>query len=161
MKVIKLSTAGYETIVDNDLFDELNQYRWGISKWKGFPRVQRSTWINGKGGVIRMSRQIMGFPEGMVVDHINHNVLDNRRCNLRVCTQQQNLMNRGKNKVSQTGIKGVSFLNDRLRNKPWMARIKFNGKAKTLGVFHTAKEAHVAYKKTARKLFGEFAYTYL
>ena len=65
--------------------------------------------VGGKRTTIYMHRLITGAPKGMKVDHENHDTLDNRRFNLRICTNQQNMENRrGANVNSKTGIRGVS-----------------------------------------------------
>lgn len=105
---------------------------------------------------INLARFIMGNPEGMVVDHINGDRRDNRRCNLRVCTKHQNSFNRKKpisGKTSQ--FKGVY----RQKNNPakWHAAIKFQGKSRYLGSYATELEAAEAYKSAALFYFGEYA----
>lgn len=101
-----------------------------------------------------MHRLLMTSPTGTMVDHINGNGLDNRKENLRVVTNSQNLMNRGKNKNNTSGYKGVLW--DKVRNK-WIALIGFNNKNIYLGRFFTKNEAAFAYNAKAEELFGEFA----
>lgn len=68
---------------------------------------------SGKRTTVRLHQWIMNPSKGMVVDHINHDTLDNRRENLRVVTTSQNQLNRGKgNKGNRTKIQGVSFRKD-------------------------------------------------
>lgn len=100
------------------------------------------------------ARIIMNCPQGMHVDHINGNALDNRRENLRICTHQQNQWNRKK----APGIslyKGVTHFKDAL--KPWMARVECNGVRKSYGSYRTQLEAAFAYDEAAVRLFGEYA----
>ena len=98
-----------------------------------------------------------GTASGLVVDHINHNTLDNRRKNLRLCTWAQNNQNRRpskrKNKLSK--YKGVSFYK---KSKLYRALIWCNKKQYFLGYFKDETDAAKAYDKKARELFGEFAY---
>jgi len=92
MKTIPLSNGLGDCIVDDADYPELNQFRWrGARTWAGnrSPYVCRSV---GK-KVVWLARQLMNAPEGMVVDHINGNRLDNRRCNLRVVTRYENSFN--------------------------------------------------------------------
>jgi hypothetical protein len=101
-----------------------------------------------------MHRLIMNAPIGYDVDHINHNGLDNRRCNLRVCTRTQNQAN-SKPRKKSSKYKGVSWSNS--ENK-WRAFIRINGKGKTIGRFDSELDAAEAYNNEAKKCFGEFAY---
>lgn len=104
-------------------------------------------------GKIRLHRLIMDCPEDMVVDHINHNPLDNRKSNLRVCTQQQNCMNTGLRGSNTSGTIGVCW--DNKANK-WMARINFNNRAIFLGYYDNIDEAIQARKQAEADLFGEY-----
>jgi hypothetical protein len=92
----------------------------------------------------------MNPADGIGIDHINRNKLDNRRSNLRLCNMTQNLGNilpRGK-------FKGVSF--DKTRRK-YVAQISAYHKHYHLGRYNTPEEAHFAYTNKAKELFGEFA----
>lgn len=93
MKQIRLSKGLY-TIVSPEDFEFLNSLSWCAShesrgtKWYAV-RFEKSK-------KVRMHRLIAErafgeIPEGYVVDHINHNSLDNRRENLEVITQAQNM----------------------------------------------------------------------
>jgi len=97
MRKIKL-TKGKETLVDNKDYARLNKYKWYAQKWKyGYRVVRWQTFKDlGKRIIVSMPRQIMGIckEDKNVVDHINHNTLDNRRKNLRVCTQSENCLGR-------------------------------------------------------------------
>ena len=101
----------------------------------------------------KLHRLIMDAPNGMVVDHINGDPLDNRKCNLRICTQQQNSMNKVKSKSNTTGFKGVHFY------KPtgkFVSRIKVDGKNLYLGCFEKAEDAYKAYCDACVKYHQEF-----
>lgn len=89
------------------------------------------------------------------VDHINHNTLDNRRCNLRLATPAQNGQNMRLAKNNTSGYKGVFW--DRATNK-WRAKIHFNGKCLCLGTYQETIDAAKAYNKAAVEYFGEFAF---
>ena len=105
------------------------------------------------GKYIFMHRLIMNAPPGKVVDHFNANRQDNRRANLRLCSQAQNI--RGRRKFRGTSqFKGVSW-NKRIRK--WVASIFCDGKYIWLGHFGDEVEAARAYDKAARELFGEYA----
>lgn len=102
-----------------------------------------------------LHKLIMKTPKGMVVDHINGDVTDNRRRNLRVCSHLENSRNSKKQKNNTSGYKGVTRRSG--YKKPFWARIKYKGKQISLGQFTTAKEAGIAYNDAARKYFMEFA----
>lgn len=89
----------------------------------------------------------------MQVDHINFNRLDNRKCNLRICTLLENSRSKRKIVKSVSKYKGVTFPNQ----KVWMAKIRVNRKTLTLGSFKTEREAGLAYNAGAIRHFGEFA----
>jgi len=87
------------------------------------------------------------------VDHINHNILDNRKSNLRLCTIQKNSFNR--RKTGQTSkYKGIYF--DKSHSK-FKSQIKFNKKTYNLGRYYSEIEAARAYDAKAKELFKEFA----
>ena len=92
--------------------------------------------------------------DGEMVDHINWNKLDNRMINLRICSHQQNIMNREKLTSGSNPYKGVCCLQDGY----WQAQIHCNGHSIYLGRFCEAYEVAKAYDAAARELFGEFAY---
>jgi hypothetical protein len=97
----------------------------------------------------------MNAPEGMVVDHINHNGLDNRKVNLRFATRAENARyaRKTKNKFS-SNYKGVHYIK---RAKRWRTMITFEDKTIYIGQFRDEISAAKAYDRAAKKYFGEFA----
>jgi hypothetical protein len=95
----------------------------------------------------------MNTPDGMFTDHINHDTLDNRRSNLRICTALQNQWNRKLSRTNTTGRVGIYWEEDRQK---WRATITRNYKAYRLGRFDSMEEAAEAYDAKARELRGEF-----
>lgn len=92
MKLIPL-TKGQSTMVDDWNYDWLMQWKWYANKNRGTYYAVRSEKINNKATVILMHREIMNTPKSMVVDHINHDGLNNLEHNLRNCTESQNQRN--------------------------------------------------------------------
>ncbi len=155
MKEIKLS-QGKVALVDDEDFEYLNQFKWFAHKARGIYYADRhSPRSHYKRTFIRMHREILKLKDSRImVDHINHNGLDNRRENLRSCTNQQNGMNRKSVKNSSSEFKGVSWHSV---NKNWLVQIQ-KGKDKFyLGYFSSETDAARAYNKKAQELFGEFA----
>lgn len=99
----------------------------------------------------KLHRVITNPPSELVVDHINSNGLDNRRENLRVCTQQQNSFNQRLRRTSSMPFKGVF----RCYNK-FGARITVDGKSIHLGMYKTPEDAHQAYIEASERLHGSF-----
>lgn len=152
MKQIPL-TQGKVTLVDDEDFEYLNQWKWHamaddytfyVGRKEGWP-IQKT---------IRMHRVITNAPGGMFVDHINGNGLDNRRSNLRLCTVAENNRNIKGNHRNTTGYKGVTW---HKRDHVFIAQIRVNGKLFQVGRFSNALEAAKAYDKVAKEYHGDFA----
>ncbi len=111
-----------------------------------------------------VARIIMDAPVGMQVDHINHDTLDNRRCNLRVCTSHGNARNRRK-ATGKNLFKGIHYDNVNTHDgsrgdgvaRPWRTIASVDGRRVSLGYFATQEEAAIAYDKFAGAAYGEFA----
>ena len=127
-------------LVDVEDYEKIKDYCWCKNK-AGYLVAQS------KGKLVRMHRLIMNAPPDLVVDHINHDVADNRKENLRVCTQHQNSMN--------TKCKGYYFNKGKQK---WTAEIMVNRTKIHLGHFETQDEAKAARDVAKRKYFGEFAF---
>jgi len=156
MKKIPL-TQGQFALVDDEGFEELSKFKWYVRKFNGRYCAARSSGkIDGKYSALLMHREILGLKpgDGLVGDHINHNTLDNRRNNLRVCTQTQNLRNRTSRKGSSSKFLGVNW--DKT-NKKWRAQIKSSGKSVYLGCFDSELKAAKTYDEAAFEHYGEFA----
>lgn len=141
-------SKGNTFIFDVEDLDKIKDICWIVSNRDG--RVDGL--VNGKN--VRLHRYILDTPNDIMIDHINHNPSDNRKCNLRPATKSQNGANRPKTKHNTSGYKGVTTL----RNGKYMARITVNYKGIYLGCYNTPEEAYAAYKKAEEKYFGEYAY---
>ena len=104
---------------------------------------------------IKLHRFVIDVPKNKIIDHINHNVLDNRKNNLRICTQNDNAKNKSKQINNTSGRVGVTW--DKQTNK-WLAQIQVNGKNIKLGRFKNKEEAIRAREEAELKYFGEYKY---
>src|SRR5215216_1971168 len=111
---------GQVTLVDSADYDALTQYRWRLNN-RGY--VVRSKYVNGREVIVCIHREILQAQRGQIVDHIDHDKLNNTRENLRFITQQQNLMYRRCFRNNQSGYKGVASVQGK-----WRPRIQFDGK---------------------------------
>ncbi len=150
-------TKGKFAIVDPDDYGRLSKYKWHVTKntntfyAKRNPRVGRKV----KAPSIYMHRQIINVPAGFVIDHINHNGLDNRKTNLRLATRAQNNRHtkKPKNKC-HSNYKGLYW---HRRDRVWHVRITANGITRHVGYFKDEIEAAKAYDRAAKKYHGRFA----
>jgi HNH endonuclease len=150
------SAIGNYALVDDEDYEFLKKFTWHARycKRRNVYYASRAARVGENGSTLSMHRLITLCPPGLVVDHINHNTLDNRKKNLRVCTHHQNTMNRKKGMKNTTGHTGVYKRKERL---PWYATIGFNGKDIWLGSFATKKQAIEAARKARKEYFGEYA----
>jgi len=150
-KEIKLinSKINLVSVVDDADYEVLSQCRWYTVYNK-----HRNHYYARNADKKYMHRLILNPPGYILVDHINHDTLDNQRSNLRLSTKAQNAHNSRIGADNTSGYKGVSFC--KYTNK-WRTNIVFNMKQKTIGRYNTPEEAHLAYITAARELFGEYA----
>ena len=150
-------TKGKFTIVDAEDFERLNQYRWFCltCKWGCYAARNSRKNESEKRHTILMHKEIVGAPEGFLVDHVNNNTLDNRKENLRPATPSQNICNRRLNKTGcSSKFRGVFW--DKRKNK-WGAAIEYERKKINLGYFADEIDAAKAYDRAAKKYHGQFA----
>lgn len=111
---------------DSEDYDLVSKYKWNLGA-DGYCRSGSSS--------IRLHRLVLGVKEGCQVDHINLDITDNRKCNLRVCDNSLNQANkRGYNKY---GVKGV----EQHHNGKWSAYVRRDGKQYHSPLFPTQEEA--------------------
>jgi hypothetical protein len=153
MKSISL-TKGKYTLVDDKDYEYLSQYKWYVAESRGiFYAVRKPRLCK----AILMHRVITDAPNGMDVDHVNGDGLDNQRKNLRVCTHSQNLTNVGRRINNKSGHTGVSW---NKRDKRWYVQIRINKDERIhLGCFIEIQDAISVYKKAVNKYHGNFSRT--
>lgn len=144
MKELKIS-RGLVALVDDDVFDALSAHKYYASKSGATHyavRHQKPIVL----GKLKLHHEVIGYPpDGMVVDHIDGDGLNNTRANLRFVTVRQNQQNQVLSTCKKhSKYPGVSRY---IRGKYsyWVAGAKFNGKRKTIGYFDTEEAAHAAY----------------
>lgn len=159
-RLIDISTRMYKNkyaVVDADDYPALmdgTKWFYTISR-RGYECVCRMQYVGGKKICQKLHRVILNAQPDKMVDHISTNTLDNRRANLRLCTNAENLWNMG----WQTGFKGVKYRPTIHRSKPYQASIRASGETHHLGYHATPEEAARAYDTAALKYHGEFART--
>jgi len=130
----------------NDDSTLVDSYSWSIDG-RGYAIAT----IEGK--IKKLHRMIMGEPEGMEVDHINGNKLDNRRENLRAVTKNQNQWNRATNVNSTSGFRGIGWVKSASK---WRVRIQVDGNQISLGRYFDLADAIDVRIKAEIKYFGEY-----
>ena len=153
MKEIIL-TQGRRTLVDDDDYEKFNRFKWTISvKDKGRCYAYRRNPCHPPWNLY-LHRIIMNADKKTYVDHINSDSLDNRKSNLRICTNAENGRNRvSLNKNNTSGFRGVFW---HAQHKKWAARIMVNKKQIHLGIFKDKLDAVNAYTLANQKYFGRF-----
>lgn len=136
---------------DKDDYDLISKYTW-FKHDTGYFRA------NTKSKQISMHRLVMGCyrdDNELEVDHINHNISDNRKVNLRLVTNAQNQMNKQKSTRNTSGAKGVSWSKSK---KCWFAQIGLNGKLIFIGSYADFDSACEARKEKEKELYKEYNY---
>ena len=145
-------TKGKVAIVDEADAERVQAFKWYFSDSGSHGYAKGYIQIDGRWGCVLMHRYLLGASRGESVDHINGDGLDNRRCNLRLCTQAENMRNVKRQKGKQ--FKGVYFRQDR---NVFQAYVTASGKRHILGHFVDGSTAARAYDVAASEMHGEFA----
>jgi len=152
-----LLTKGKVALVDEIDYERINKLSWYAVKRGRSWYASRRVCVDGRLCTEHMHRVIAQTPIGMETDHINKDGLDNRRCNLRICTHAENQHNQNpqsRNRYSH--FKGITW--DKLNNK-WTAKIKADGRVIYLGRYQSERDAAEAYDKAAKQYHTSFACT--
>jgi hypothetical protein len=143
-------TRGYEAIIDADQVGMVSGSLWAAHEDRGtvYARAKRGQ------KTVLMHRLLTGAVKGQLVDHINCNGLDNRRCNLRLADHAQNAHNQRARTTNKSGVKGVTWRSSAAK---WHARIRTRGVERHLGFFDDFEAACAAYANASRELHGDFS----
>jgi hypothetical protein len=140
-------TKGFHALIDVEDWDIVSPLRWQASVVKGR--------VYAKSGKHYLHRIIMDAAKDRQVDHISGDPLDNRRSNLRPCTNRQNSSNQ-RSRGGSSKYKGVHW---NRKQSVWVASIHANYGTQYIGHFNFEEDAAKAYDTRAREVFGEFART--
>jgi len=157
---MEIELCGYKVLIDDEDYEKIIKYNWYITKPNGKTFVYFSRMVSdiSKRYNISLHRYIMGAQlyDKNIIDHINGNTLDNRKCNLRICTSFGNNCNSRKQKNNKSGYKGVSYYK---RNNKYVATIGYKNKTLFLGYYDNPLDAHAAYCEASKKYHGEYGRT--
>lgn len=139
--------------VDSDLYEQLSKYRWSFGGGRSLAYVMTN--VQGKKcslhKMVCMLRGII-IPSGMEIDHIDRDPKNNTSCNIRVVSRSINHANRGVQKNTSSGYKGVSWYN---AYKKWASAAKKDGKKAFLGYYIDKTDAAKAVNAFYAKHFPE------
>jgi hypothetical protein len=162
-----IELCGYKVLIDDEDYEKLPKTKCNVKIRRNgyiyfyYRKYSHSKFLDGDKNCyecIFLHRFLCGikYRDKEIVDHINGNTLDNRKCNLRICTNAENLRNQKRSKRNKTGYKGVSFDKNR---KKYKACIRVNGIGIFLGRFNNPIVAYEAYCEASKKYHGEFGRT--
>lgn len=150
---------GTRVKVDDVYFKFLNWFKWAPLDRTKLNMNYPVTYVHGK--TVFMHRMILEIEmgskidSGMEVDHINGDRLDNQLANLRLCTPEENALNKGLSRNNKTGLIGITFVKNRVR--PFRAILRMPDGFRDIGHFDTAENAAFHRDLAALKFRGEFA----
>lgn len=148
--------SGEITVIDADDWPLVKPYRWYALHTDRTTYAHTNRTVDGRSIPSNLlHRMLLNAKSGEFVDHKDHNGLNNRRTNLRACTQTQNNGNARLSRANTSGYRGVYWHKG---CRKWCARIKVDYKYRTLGSFSDPWTAAQIYNTAATKIWGEFAY---
>ena len=148
MRII-VSSRGDNIFVDDIDFSKLSGFKWCVTKNRNTKYAYRKE----KGKMILMHRVIMDVMDKEIIDHVDHNGINNIRANLRICTHTQNMWNRRKSILTKYKYMGI------YKDSPnrWVAECKMNGTRRRIRGLKSPEEAAIAYNSLAEEMHKGFA----
>lgn len=145
-----------DVLIDNEDVEKCKKYNWTIVKAHSTKNARLKYYVQASGYLLH--RYLTDCPKGLVVDRIDGNSFNNRRYNLRICTNKDNTRKTVKQINNKSGKKGV-YWDVHLKNPKWKAFIKVNRRYLHLGYFVKFEDAVKARIAAEKKYFGDFAPT--
>jgi hypothetical protein len=147
-------TKGYEAVIELADLSLVSGINWhAILNGNTVYAIGKIN-VCGEAKAIYLHRLLISPEDGVFVDHIDGDGLNNKRSNLRKASSSQNMWNRKPKKTSSSGLKGVHYM---VKAKKWVSKIGHNKKQYYLGIFNTADEAYAAYCEASKILHGGYS----
>ena len=146
--MILKTVNNYDFLIDDEDFKRVSKFNWTFNK-----KIKYIIATSRDNSGLYLHRFLLNNPKNRVVDHINRNKLDNRKCNLRICTINENVRNCNLSKNNTSGFTGVA----KHHTGKWRTYIMVNRKQIGLGIFENFEDAIGARVTGEIEYFGEFA----
>lgn len=141
-------------IFDKEDYELIKPYYWSITEDEYAnaynPKTKEKYYMHRFILGLKKSNHINDY-----VDHINGNKLDNRKCNLRICTPSQNMINQKIRPNNTSGVNGVCYSK---KDKRWIAAININKKRTVIGYYKNLEEAKIARELAEKEYYRDFSY---
>lgn len=149
----------FRALISKEDIEKVSKYNWCVRPQTGNCKTKMYYYpVCAKcKPYVLLHRYLLEPQKGMCVDHINHNTLDNRRENLRICTPRENKMNSETYITNKSGKTGV-YWDDSLFTPKWLASIKTESNRIHIGYYDNYEEAVKAREKAEKEIYGSFAY---
>ena len=147
--------GGQAVLFDEEDRETVHKHAWFLTP-QGYActKIRRD---DGSRRTIGMHRVILGDPPTPSIDHINRNKRDNRKANLRACTDSENSRNQDFSKTRRRGGSSVYWGVSFNKRGHWQVVVKINGKAQHFGAFPSEESAAGKAKEVYLKIYGDAA----